>query len=279
MGEIDRVLAKVSEADIRALESDGAVCLRGIFEKKWLDLIAAGIERDLKHPGPYARTQSDPDDPGFFFTDYYAWRHTPELERFARESPGGALAAKLTRSKQVNYFFDGVFVKKAGTKKITTWHQDQVYYNVDGKQIVVIWIPIDPVTKATCLSFVRGSHRWGKSFVPVLIKGNRIPEGLGPEFEPAPDVEAERDKYDVMSWDMQPSDCIAFHPMMLHGAAGNTLPIQRRALQTTWMGDDCVYAARPVEVEPRIEGRPFKAGERLTDESIFPKVWPRAEFL
>ena len=63
--------------------------------------------------------------------------------------------------------------------------------------------------------------------------------------------------------------------MMLHGAAGNTLKIRRRAHQSTWLGDDCVYGARQVEVEPRIEGRPFKNGERLTDPAIFPQVWPR----
>ena len=276
MSETERVLSRIAETDIRALESDGAICLRNMFSEKWRALIAGGIARDLAHPGPYARTQSDPDDPGFFFTDYYAWRHTPELERFARESPGAAIAAKLTRSAQINYFFDGVFVKNPGTTKKTNWHQDQVYYNVDGNQIVVLWIPIDPVTTETCLSFVRASHRWGKNFIPVLLKDSRVPEGLGPEYVPAPDVEAERENYDILTWDMKPGDCIAFHPMMLHGAAGNSLKIQRRALQTTWLGDDCVYAVRPVEVEPRIEGRPFKAGERLTDESIFPKVWPRA---
>lgn len=274
--EIDTTLSKITEDDVRRYETDGAICLRGIFSETWRKQIADGIEQGLAKPGPYGRVQSDPGDPGFFFTDYYVWRHIPVLKRFAEESPGAAVAARLTRSKQINYFFDGIFVKKPGTVKATTWHQDQVYYNVDGQKIIVLWIPIDPVTKATCLSFVRGSHRWGKNYVPVLIKGNRVPEGLGPEFEPAPDVEANRAQYDILSWDMEPGDCIAFQPMMLHGAAGNTLPIQRRALQTTWLGDDCVYAARKVEVEPRIEGRAFKNGERLVDEAIFPKVWPRA---
>ncbi len=273
--ETDQLMAKVRESDIQDLERDGAICLRGMFSQKWRDLIAEGIESDLKNPGPYGRTQSDPDDPGFFFTDYYMWRHVPELKRFAVEGPGGGIAAKLVRSKQVNYFFDGLFVKDPGTKKPTNWHQDQVYYNVNGNQIVVLWIPLDPVTKETCLSFVCGSHKWGKHFIPILIKGNKVPQGLGPEFEAAPDIESNRDQYDILSWDMQPGDCIAFHPMMLHGAAGNTMKIRRRALQSTWLGDDCVYGARQVEVEPRIEGRPFKNGERLTDPAIFPQVWPR----
>jgi hypothetical protein len=32
-----------------------------------------------------------------------------------------------------------------------------------------------------------------------------------------------------------------------------------------------------VEVEPRIEGYPFKPGDRLNVESVFPAVWPRAD--
>ena len=40
--EIDRTLAKITEDDIRTLEKDGTVCLRGVFGQMWLDLIAEG---------------------------------------------------------------------------------------------------------------------------------------------------------------------------------------------------------------------------------------------
>ena len=69
-----------------------------------------------------------------------------------------------------------------------------------------------------------------------------------------------------------------FHPLCLHGASGNPLPIRRRAIQTVFLGDDCVYGERMEEVEPRIEGHDFKKGDRLGDvESVFPKVWPRSD--
>ena len=43
----------IGEAEIAAYQRDGAVCLRGVF-KDWVDVIAAGIERNMREPGPYA---------------------------------------------------------------------------------------------------------------------------------------------------------------------------------------------------------------------------------
>jgi ectoine hydroxylase-related dioxygenase (phytanoyl-CoA dioxygenase family) len=275
--EFAEVLVKVTEADICAFEQDGAVILRGMYGQRWIRLVEAGIERDLKDPGPYGRVQSGPDDPGRFFTDYYMWRRIPELKRFALEGPGGAIAARLTRSQQINYFYDGLFVKEAGTVKPTLWHQDQPYYNVDGTRLVIMWIPVDPVPRERSLQLVRGSHRWGRWFVPKFVKDDRTLTGADARYEPVPDIDAERDRYDILSWDVEPGDCIAFHPMMLHGAPGNDrLSQRRRAISTTWLGDDAVYGERQAEVEPRIEGHQFSPGDRLTVESVFPRVWPRA---
>ena len=274
--EIEQALARVDDDTLARYETDGAVCLRGVYGRHWVDLIAEGIEKDLDDPGPYGRVQSGPDDPGFAYTDYYMWRRVPELKRFALESPGGALAARLTRSHQINYFFDGLFLKEPGTLKSSSWHQDQVFYNVDGRKIVAMWIPVDPVSRETCLELVKGSHRWGRRFVPRMTKDDRDLSFGADDFEPLPDINGNRDAYDILAWDMEPGDCIAFHPMMLHGSRGNSLPIRRRALQTTWLGDDAVYGARPGDVEPHITGHDFRPGDRLDVESVFPKVWPRA---
>jgi ectoine hydroxylase-related dioxygenase (phytanoyl-CoA dioxygenase family) len=276
--EITEVLARITEATICAFEQDGAILLRQVYGEKWIRLIEAGIERDLEDPGPYGRVQSGPDDPGRFFTDYYMWRRIPELRRFALEGPGGAIAARLTRSWQINYFYDGLFVKEGGTAKPTLWHQDQPYYNVDGTRLVIMWIPVDPVPRETSLQLVRGSHRWGRWFVPKFVKDDRTLAGADNRYEPVPDIDGERDRYDIISWDVEPGDCIAFHPMMLHGAPGNDrLTQRRRAISTTWLGDDAVYGERQAEVEPRIEGHRFTPGDRLTVESVFPRVWPRGD--
>ena len=272
--EVARVLERITDEEVAVFDVDGAVRLRGVFEAKWLDLIAEGIERALATPGPYSRTPSVAGDPGRFYTDYYMWRRVPELERFAVESPAGAIAARLLGAQQINFFFDGLFVKEPGTVTPSVWHQDQPSYNVDGWQVVVIWIPVDPVAKASSLEVVRGSHRWGKWFEPGYFSGGeRDRDPSDDQFVPLPDIDSGR--YDILSWDMQPGDCIAFHGLMLHGSQGNQSRERRRALSTTWLGDDAVFGARPFEPDPIIEGHPFKPGERLDVEPLFPRVWPR----
>ncbi len=278
MRVLDRqaVYDAIDDDQVAAFRRDGAVVLRGVFAADWRDLIAAGTEKVLARPTPYGRVQSRPDDPGFFFTDYYLWRHYGEFARLAREGPGGAVAARLTGSAAVHFFFDGLFVKEPGTERRTDWHQDQPYYHVDGEQLCVIWIPIDPVTADNALQFVKGSHRTGDWYRPFLFASDRELAGADTRFAPVPDIEADRDRHEILAWDLEPGDCVAFHPLTLHGSAGNSEKSRRRrALSTTWLGDDAVYGERPGEVEPEIEGRhDLKPGDRLTVESVFPQAWP-----
>ena len=275
--EIERALSNVTDEQVAEFEANGGVCLRGIFASQWLELIARGLEQALAVPGPYSRRPSLDGDPGAFFTDYYMWHRVPDLKRFALESPAGAVASRLLRAHQVNFFYDGLFVKEPGTATHSNWHQDQPSYNVDGRQIVVLWIPVDPVAKESALELVGGSHRWGKWFESAYFSGNtRDFDFSTSHFEPTPDINADRDKYDILSWSVEPGDCVAFHALMLHGSQGNaSQDRRRRALSTTWLGDDAVYGERPYEVDPKIEGHIFKQGDRLDVEAVFPRVWPR----
>ena len=275
--ELNRIHNAITDDEVSSFDRDGAVCLRGVFETSWLTLIAEGLEQALAQPGPYSRRPSPEEDPGQFFTDYFMWHRVPALRRFAVESPAGAVAARLLGAQQVNFFFDGLFVKEPGTVTHSHWHQDQPSYNVDGWQVVVIWIPVDPVEKASALEVVRGSHRWGKWFLPEYFSGDqRNHEPSDSLYAPLPDIDADRSRYDILSWDIQPGDCVAFHAMALHGSQGNQSKLRRRrALSTTWLGDDAAFGARPFEPDPVIEGHELAPGDRLNLEPTFPRVWPR----
>ena len=37
---------------VEAYERDGVACVRGTFEPRWLEVLAAGVERNLAEPGP-----------------------------------------------------------------------------------------------------------------------------------------------------------------------------------------------------------------------------------
>lgn len=46
-------MVTVSADQITAYRRDGAVLIEGLF-RDWVDVLAAGIERNLAEPGPYA---------------------------------------------------------------------------------------------------------------------------------------------------------------------------------------------------------------------------------
>ena len=61
-------------------------------------------------------------------------------------------------SEQARLYHDQMLVKKFRTKQMTHWYQDQPYYNIEGRQNVSFWIPVDPVPLEWTLELVAVSH-------------------------------------------------------------------------------------------------------------------------
>ncbi|MFO0996604.1 MAG: phytanoyl-CoA dioxygenase family protein [Alphaproteobacteria bacterium] len=265
----------ITERDIAAYERDGVVCLRQVFTPECVELVREGIEKDIEAPGPLHTMQNAPGEPGYFLTDFCMAQRLQEFRRFVFDSPASEIAARLMRSSRVNFFYDGLWVKDRGTPKRTRWHQDQPYYPVDGEHMCILWMPLDPVTKDVCLELIRGSHRWNRWFQPELTRSGKDLYPPNAAFERMPDIEAERARHDIATFDMEPGDCIAFQGLVVHGAPGNARQAhQRRALSTIWLGDDATFVERPGPVRPLFEGHGLKPGDSM-DSPYFPRTWPR----
>src|SRR6185503_9952716 len=163
----------VSPAEIEAFARDGAVCLRAAFEPRWLEVLAAGVERNMREPSPDACRYTPDGAPGAFYDDYCNWGRIPEYRAFVFESPAAAIAGRLMGSREVRLFHEHVLIKEPGTREVTPWHHDQPYYCVDGDQLCSIWLPLDPVPRVACPEFVAGSQGWGKLFHPRHFLDNR----------------------------------------------------------------------------------------------------------
>lgn len=271
----------VNENRIEEYTREGVTCLRGVFEPRWLELLARGLERNLREPGPFAKWYTPRGAPGLFFGDYCNWPRIPEYREFLHHSPAAELAGRLMRSAKVNLFHEHVLVKEPGTLERTPWHHDQPYWTVDGHQVCSLWLCLDPVPREACPEFVRGSHRWGVWYTPRRFVDNQDHPSEDVNFVPVPDVDAEREKYDLVSWDLAPGDCVVFHALTLHGAPGNRLQHRRRAVASRWTGDDAVYVLRPGFMSPPPpdgthpgwSGAPAPGGPM--DSEIFPVVWKR----
>ncbi|QIE55328.1 phytanoyl-CoA dioxygenase [Pikeienuella piscinae] len=253
--------------EIERFQEDGAICLRGVFAD-WVDVMAAGIDRNMAEPGEYASENAVTE--GRFFDDYCNWTRIPEFERVVRESPAAKIAAEAMKSRSAQFFHDHVLVKEPGTAKPTPWHQDAPYYFVEGRQTVSFWIPIDPVQDAT-LRLIAGSHRWEKMVRPVSWADNSDFYRGKEEWTPVPDPDSDPGESGILEWAMQPGDCVIFDFRTAHGARGNPHGKRRRALSLRWVGDDARYVERPGRTSPPFPGHGMKPGERLR-EDWFPVI-------
>ena len=119
----------VSEAQIAAYRSDGAVCIPGLLAD-WIEPIREGIERNIREPGPIHSENLKPGEEGRFFDDYCNWQRIPEFADVVRNSPMAQTAAELMGSEFAQVFHEHVLVKESGhrsrrhgikTRPITSW--------------------------------------------------------------------------------------------------------------------------------------------------------------
>jgi len=167
-----RAAALANPALAQAYQRDGAVVLRGLLNPAEVARLRAGIDANLATPSPRALVASRPDDPGFFIEDFCCWQANPAYHDVITRSPLAAVAGRLMGSHSARLYHDHMLTKEAGTRQPTPWHQDQPDYNVDGLQNISFWIPVDPVSRASTLEFVAGSHR-GPWLMPRTVMAYR----------------------------------------------------------------------------------------------------------
>jgi len=266
----------VSDDDIHAYNEDGAVLLKGAIGPAWLERVAAAIERDIENPGPFCHSYEADGGQGRFHGNLRIWENDPDFRAYCFESGLAATAGAFFGASKTNLLYDQLFVKEPGTPNPTRWHNDQPYWPVRGWDVMSFWLALDPTTAENGrLEFVRGSHKWDRWFQPEAFGKTKVNSyDDNPNYEAMPDIDAARDEYDIISWDMEPGDVIAFHAMTVHGAGGNQRgDLRRRGYTVRYVGDDAWYDTRPGTSKPLLtdelqDGNPMEC-------SIFPRTWTR----
>ena len=276
---------EITSSEVANFRADGVVMLSGMFGTEWLDLLRAGLDRHLENPTSRSRIW-DRDEAGrTMFWDSMAWHEVPEYQRFVFESPAAEIAGTLLGSQKINFFFDAVFLRSAGSQFETPWHQDEPYWSVDGHDTCTVWMPLAPVKAANALAFVPGSHRGTKVFDQYDF-GSLNPDGKTnvdqSDFSAIaeadiPDIDADRSAFGVVSWDMQPGDCVVFNSRILHGGSGmldddTNLPV----FTSKWLGDDVTIAFRDEGMDPDFSEVMTRHGLQPGDRpgtALLPEVW------
>jgi ectoine hydroxylase-related dioxygenase (phytanoyl-CoA dioxygenase family) len=262
----------ISDELVAAWRADGVVALRGVVSGDWLDMLRDGVDAAIAAPSGVSKDYAGNGE-GRFFTDHFMHRRIGAFRRFLYESPAAAIAAQLMGAHKINLIDEHLLVKEPGTRAPTYWHHDFPYFEVDGMDFVSLWFPLDPVTEETgAMKFVKGSHLWGKLFHPIRIGDGGLVDQAEALDGPAPDIDAEPEKYDIALFEVDPGDAVAFHGKALHAATANSsTDRRRRALSLRFGGDDITWNPRPYI--PSVPDRPDLAAGGPVDSDQYPRIW------
>ncbi len=248
--------------------TNGVVLLKNIIKPEWIKELEKGVELNFKNPSKYKCVYEKNNKVELFYDDYCNWQKIYEYKNFIFNSNIANIAKDLMQSKKVNLFHEHVLIKEAKSQKKTPWHQDQSYYCVNGHDNCSIWIPLDPIAKNISPEFIIGSHNWNKQFLPTKFFGHNY-EQKDKEFENIPNIEENRNKYEISSWKLNIGDAVAFNFATIHGAPENNSNNRRRAFSVRFTGDDSTYIKRKGEMSPPFPELNLKNGDSL-DCKTFP---------
>jgi ectoine hydroxylase-related dioxygenase (phytanoyl-CoA dioxygenase family) len=241
---------QINQDQIDLFQRDGAIVIRKALNAKDLQVLRLGIQTNLQNLSSLALIASEKNDPGRFIEDFCTWQSNPHYQDILLRSNLPGFAKALMQSRTVRLYHDHLLVKEPGTLQATPWHQDQPYYNVSGRQNVSFWIPVDPVTKDTSLRLLAQSHL-GPWYMPPTFRDQQakwFPEG---SLQELPRIDRSQK---ILSWALEPGDCVAFHMLTLHAASGVGPTQQRRVFSARYIGDDARHAIRPWRTSPPFEG-------------------------
>lgn len=272
----------IADIDITHFQRDGAVCLRGFLESRWIDMLRENFN-ELKAAA-------------FDMTDYYSdaeegeaikraprtsllkddnWMTSAPMKRFLFESGIAEACARVTRSSKVNIYEDLMIYKAAAPNQRTPWHQDEPQWPLTGVQLSSAWLCLESVTADTgALRFIAGSHR-GPLYIPYAPAAQQhLVEQDMHFFEGGklPDVDADPEHYRVISWDTEPGDIVIFHPRVIHAAFGSDAERPRRTFSIRFLGDDVRWQTKSSVMFPWLEANELKDGDPFGGER-FPQVW------
>lgn len=256
------LIRAIDEDEIATYQRDGVVCLRGMFDMEWVEFLRETVDT---FPSEYGNRA-------------FLWPYHDCFRELAFDSPVGEIAGTLMGSETCGLTIDITFVKDPHTKSTTPWHHDQPYYQVQGQQVCGIWIGLDKADPANgAMEWVRGSHQWESVFEPDPFDGSGHFETVHVGRERIPDIDAEREKYDIVMFETEPGDCIVDHGLVLHSAGDNTTDHPRRAITYALYGDDATFASIPPShgVEDSRDLGLSRGDAFPPDHPLVPRIWPK----
>ena len=145
-----------------AFRRDGHLLLRGVASPFEAASYRGVITDAAMRQNSEVRPLAERDTYGKAFLQIMnLWRHDPAVARFVLSARFAGVAMALLGAERVRLYHDQALFKEPGGGH-TPWHQDAVYWPIDGTRCVTMWMPLVDITPDMGgVSFASGTNTSG----------------------------------------------------------------------------------------------------------------------
>ena len=144
---------------VASYRKNGHVLLRGVARPDEVAAFRPVVSSAVSRFSRESRPLSERDTYGKAFLQVMnLWCEDTEVRRFVLAARFAGVAAELLGADSVRIYHDQALVKEPGGGH-TPWHQDAIYWPIDGTRCVTMWMPLVDVTpEMGVMTFVEGSN-------------------------------------------------------------------------------------------------------------------------
>jgi ectoine hydroxylase-related dioxygenase (phytanoyl-CoA dioxygenase family) len=264
----------LTAAEISAYRDEGVALAPALIDRDTLDALREASHAQMNRPTKWAGDLAPPRR-GQLFMDRHMSAFQDNWRQIVFDSGQGKVAAQAMGSDEVRLYFDHLWIHGPRTPDPYRWHQNGPYWPFKGQQICSVWLAVE---NDSAIETVRGSHRWGKWYRPVLPgASDELAQWIGQSAdEDCPDFDALRNEHEFVCFELSAGDALILDARIVHALPGNPDPAGCRiGFATHLLGDDATWDPRP-GTDPIITQADVRLspGDAAIDDA-FPLLWRR----
>jgi ectoine hydroxylase-related dioxygenase (phytanoyl-CoA dioxygenase family) len=216
---------------VTSYRNNGHVLLRGVASPEEVAAFRPVVSSAVTRFNRESRPLSERDTYGKAFIQVLnLWREDVDVRRFVLAARFAGVAADLLGVKNVRIYHDQALVKEPGGGH-TPWHQDAIYWPIDGTRCVTMWMPLVDVTPDMgVMTFVDGSNA-----------GELGEEAISDDSEAHFDALVSRTGSTLSNPVAMSAGDATFHGgWTLHKAGANTSSITREVMTVIYFASDLI---------------------------------------
>jgi ectoine hydroxylase-related dioxygenase (phytanoyl-CoA dioxygenase family) len=233
---------EVGPEAVAAYQTNGHVLLRGVARPEEVAVFRPIISSAVTRFNRENRPLEERDTYGRAFLQVMnLWREDADVRRFVLAARFAGVAAQLLGVDGVRIYHDQALVKEPGGGH-TPWHQDAIYWPIDGTRCVTMWMPLVDVTpEMGVMTFAEGSNTGGLGEAAISDDSEAHFDSL---------VTRTAAKLSVPE-SMSAGDATFHGGWTLHKAGANTSAITREVMTVIYFARDLVVQTPTNEPQRR----------------------------